>query len=119
MSELTAFQERLAQLEKQVHQGRRMVAVSAILGALAIVGLLYQGFKLTESKGSDPVMLQAESFTLADPLGKVYGQWAITGKDRPLYSDLRFCLRKSRTPSARCSSFIRALKANLFLEQFR
>jgi hypothetical protein len=35
MSELTDLQERLTQLEKQVHQGKRIVAVSVILGALA------------------------------------------------------------------------------------
>jgi hypothetical protein len=45
MSELTALHERLAHLEKQVHQGKRIVAVSAIMGALACVGLLYQWLK--------------------------------------------------------------------------
>src|SRR5258708_28301754 len=81
MSELTAIQERLAKLEKQVHQGRGMVAVSAILGGLAIVGLLYQWFKPGETKDSNPARkLQAESFTLVSASGTVRGQWAITDK---------------------------------------
>src|SRR5260370_16710108 len=81
MSELTAIQERLAKLEKQVHQGRRMVAVSAILGGLAIVGLLYQWFKPGETKDSNPALkLQAESFTLVSASGPVRGQCPITAK---------------------------------------
>lgn len=42
MSDLTAVQERLAQLEKQVHRGWRIGAVLAMLGALTLVGLHYQ-----------------------------------------------------------------------------
>ena len=58
-----------------------MVAVSAILGALAIVGLVYQWFKPGESKDSNPASkVQVESFTLLDPAGKVRGQWAMTDK---------------------------------------
>jgi len=58
-----------------------MVAVSAILGALAIVGLLYEWFKPGKTKDSNPASkLQAESFTLVDSSGKVRGQWAMTNK---------------------------------------
>ncbi|MFL5243818.1 MAG: hypothetical protein ACJ8FY_17085 [Gemmataceae bacterium] len=60
MSELDALKERLAQLESQVNRSRRLTAFSAILGAMAIAGLLYQWSKPADSNQAGKQKFQAE-----------------------------------------------------------
>src|SRR5260370_26045620 len=82
MSELDTLKVRLAKLESQVNRSRRLTAFSAILGALAITGLLYQWSNPSDSKQASKLAqkLQAESFSLVDAAGKVRGQCAMTDK---------------------------------------
>jgi hypothetical protein len=82
MSELDALKERLAQLESQINRSRRFTAFSAILGAMAIAGMLYQWSKPADNNqaGKLAPRLQAESFSLVDAAGKVRGQWTVTDK---------------------------------------
>src|SRR5437660_1094976 len=80
MSELDALKVSLAQLENQMNPSRRLTAFSAILGAMAIAGLLYQSSKPADSNQAGKQKFQAESFSLVDAAGKVRSQWAVTDK---------------------------------------
>ncbi|MFL5245306.1 MAG: hypothetical protein ACJ8FY_24685 [Gemmataceae bacterium] len=80
MSDLDVLKDRVAQLESQVNRSRRLTAFSAILGAMAIAGWLYQWSKPADSNQAGKQKLQAESFSLVDAAGKVRSQWAVTDK---------------------------------------
>jgi hypothetical protein len=58
-----------------MNRSRRLTAFSAILGAMAIAGLLYQWSKPAHSNqaGKLAPKLQAKSFSLVDAAGKARG----------------------------------------------